>query len=63
MRGEIKMTEERKSELYALWGNETNDPETEEWREDLTPEEATMVDEWDGAVEAGYIRAVAKICQ
>lgn len=57
------MTEERKSELYALWGNETNDPETEEWREDLTQEEAAMVDEWDGVFEALYMRAVETICK
>jgi hypothetical protein len=47
------MTEERKNELLWLWGEETNDPDTQEWRDELTPEEAAKVAEWDANAERG----------
>ena len=31
---------------WCFW-NETNDPETEEWRDELTPDEEAMVEQWD----------------
>lgn len=37
----------RYEELQHYFWNETNDPETREWREDLTPDEAAMVERWD----------------
>lgn len=48
-----EITEERKNELLWLWGEETNDPDTQEWREDLTPEEEAQVAEWDANAERG----------
>lgn len=47
------MTEERKDQLLWLWGEETNDPDTQEWRDDLTPEEEAKVAEWDANAERG----------
>ena len=42
------------------WGlnNETNDPETQEWRDGLTPEEQAYVDQQDDHFE----RAIAAMC-
>lgn len=44
---------EREEELSWLFWNETNDPETEEWREELTPDEEAMVDQWDQQTARG----------
>ena len=41
------MAEDRSQVLFYLWGEETSDPETWTWREDLTPGEQDMVAEWD----------------
>lgn len=43
----LDVSEERESELQQLFWDETNDPETQEWREDLTADEAAMVEQWD----------------
>ena len=55
------MTEEQRNYLYQLWCEETNDPETEEWRENLTPEETAVVEEWDEKFDAGYLMAMERI--
>ena len=39
--------EQRIEMLRANWHNETNEPETQEWRNELTSEEAALVDKWD----------------
>lgn len=51
--------EERRDELYSLWCEETNDAWTEEWRENLTPEEISLVDAWDEKSNSGLL----KVCQ
>ena len=33
------MTEQRKEELLSLWWKETNEDETQEWRDELTADE------------------------
>lgn len=38
---------QRYEELQRYFWDETNDPETQEWREDLTADEAAMVEQWD----------------
>lgn len=48
------MESERKNELYRLWCEETNEPETREWRTELNNEEQELVAQW----EAGYFKAV-----
>lgn len=50
------ISEDRKNEIYDSWLAETNDPETEEWRDDLTAEEAALVDGWDEGFERGCFR-------
>ncbi|MBQ0038345.1 MAG: hypothetical protein KBS74_06720 [Clostridiales bacterium] len=47
------MTEERKNELQWLWENETNDPETEEWRDELDADEMMFVEKLDEQYERG----------
>lgn len=44
---------EREKELFSLWESETNAPETEEWREELTAAEAALVETWDTKAEQG----------
>lgn len=41
---------ERRAEMDDLFWAETNDQETEKWREDLTAEEAALVAAWDDRV-------------
>lgn len=36
-----------------LWGEETNDPATWEWRDDLDAEETALVESWDQAYARG----------
>ena len=45
---------ERLDEMDWYFWKETNDPESEEWREDLTPEEAEIVAAWDADFLEGY---------
>lgn len=47
------LTKERLEEMESLFWAESNDPETEEWRESLTDEEAAIVAQWDERVDAG----------
>lgn len=41
------ISNERMQQLHDLWGNETNEEWTTEWRDDLTSEEEALVDKWD----------------
>jgi len=43
-----------------LWGNETGDPATEEWREELTSEEWALVERWDNNYAAAFAKLVAE---
>ena len=43
----LDVTAEREAELHSCFWEETNEPETQEWREDLTSDEAAMVEQWD----------------
>lgn len=46
-------------ELKEIWEHETNDPETEEWRDRLTPQEAKLVAAWDDGFDFGLARMAA----
>lgn len=46
----------RRDELYSSWLNESADPVTQEWREDLTPDEKSLVDYWDQVSADGMLR-------
>ena len=48
-------------ELKESWEHETNDPETETWRGDLTPQEAQIVAAWDDGFDHGLTRMAADI--
>ena len=41
------VSEERRDYLDYLWGEETSDPATWEWRDDLNTEELALVESWD----------------
>lgn len=47
------ISKERLEELENYFWSETNDEETQEWREDLNDEEQELINEWDGRVNAG----------
>lgn len=51
--------DERRKELESLFWAETNEDWTQEWRDDLTPEEAVMVEKWDRDYETG----LAQMCE
>jgi hypothetical protein len=54
-----QISEARMIELADNWNAETNDPETDEWRADLTPEEAKIIHDWD----YGYAAGMHQLCQ
>lgn len=51
----------REEELQRLFWAETDDPETQEWREELTAEEAELVEAWDDQMEIGMARLCREI--
>lgn len=51
------ITPEREAELSENFWEETNDPETEEWRDELTADEKKLVEQWDDEFEKGYEKA------
>lgn len=51
----LTITPEREDQLNYFWENETNDPDTSEWRDELTPEEMALVNEWDDRYESGLL--------
>ncbi|MEG1684316.1 MAG: hypothetical protein RR295_10810 [Oscillospiraceae bacterium] len=52
------MTQERMAQLDELMDEETTAPETQEWRDDLTFEEADYVD----ACDQSYMDGISRIC-
>ena len=53
------ISKERYEQLSWLWGEETSDPDTQEWRDELTAEEAELVASWDKSFNLG----VKSLCQ
>ena len=53
------VSEDRRDYLDYLWGEETSDPATWEWRDDLNAEELALVESWD----ALYANSVRKISE
>lgn len=60
-RMEYDLTQERRDSLFWLWNEETEDPETLEWREDLTPEEAAYVASLDRGYQTGCTQIATAI--
>lgn len=54
---------QRYEELQYLFWNETNDPESQEWREDLTADEAAMVEQWDLQTAKGFSQLATDIVE
>ena len=52
------MTEQRKEELLSLWWKETNEDETQEWRDELTADEQAMVENWDYGFTDGITQMI-----
>lgn len=50
------MNKAREEYLHDLWDEETDDPETQEWREELTAEEQKVVDLWDDQYDVGMLK-------
>lgn len=48
-------------EMGAYFWAESNDPESEAWREDLTAEEAELAGQWDEQVNAGFAALITRI--
>lgn len=57
------LSEERKQELKENFNAETNDPETEEWRADLTPEERQFVENLDQKFDQGMSKLVRNMAE
>lgn len=55
----ITISQKRYDELLYLWGEETNDPDTQDWRDELLPSERKLVDAWDHSFNLG----VKSLCQ
>lgn len=50
----LDVAEDREEELLSCFWNETNEPESEEWRNELTDDEAAMVEQWDEQFLSSY---------
>lgn len=59
----LQVTEEREAELAWYMDHETEDPETEEWREELTPDEAAMVEQWDEQYRMAFAAMAQRILE
>ncbi len=58
------MTEERRQELDEYILNETSDPETQEWRDELTDvEEIEYVNSEDERYENFLVNVYTRICE
>lgn len=55
------MDEIRREHLLDNWNNETNEPESQEWRDDLTPEELEYVGQLDDQYASGYLAICSAI--
>lgn len=53
------ISEEREDDLFRWWCDESEDPDTWLWRDDLTAEETALVDQWD----RGYCSGVIQMCE
>jgi len=53
------ISKERMDEMEEDFWSESNDEDTQEWREDLTDEEIKVVDKWDQS----YVQGTVKLCQ
>ena len=57
----MAISEERQDELSELFWAETNDEDSQEWRNELTAEEAALVAKWDGDFDHALGQLVTEI--
>ena len=57
------ISQERFDELQELFWSETNESWTQEWRDELTPEEAEIIDKWDNKVADGMYQLASRIIE
>ena len=57
------ITRERFEELNSYFWQESNEVETQEWRDELTAEEAKLIDEWDEQNRLCMLRMLEKILE
>ncbi|MET1247633.1 hypothetical protein ABWW58_02455 [Sporolactobacillus sp. STCC-11] len=57
------IAKERMSELSELFWSETNDEETQQWRDELNEEEEHMVSDWDGKLASSMKPLCKKIIE
>lgn len=50
----MAISEDRKEFLSWCWRYESEDPDTQEWRDELTPEEEELVAGWDRSFNIGF---------
>lgn len=55
------MDNERREYIRDLFYQETNDPESQEWRDDLTPEELEYVNQLDDRYASGVLAICSAI--
>lgn len=55
------MDEFRREQLLDNWNQETNEPESQEWRDELTPEELEYVGQLDDQYASGYLAICSAI--
>jgi len=55
------VSSDRIKELEDCFWSETNDEWTQEWRDDLTPAETALVDEWDRGYDSGINKLITAI--
>lgn len=55
------MDDIRREHLFENWNQETNDPESQEWRDDLTPEELEYVNQLDDRYSSGVLAICSAI--
>lgn len=54
----LQIGDDRIEELRWCFDNESNDPESQEWRENLTEVEADLIEQWDMRIET----QICKLC-
>ena len=59
----LDVPDSREEDMQHWFWEETNDPETMEWREDLTPDEAAMVEQWDNRTAQGFSKLAQAILE
>ena len=59
-----KIDTARVEELRYYWNQETEDEDTQEWREEITAaDEQLLIEEWDNSYNAGILKLCEEILE